>query len=148
MDHEKIETILVPVDFGANAARVAGHGIDFARQTGAKIYLLYVAESLERFVGFPVPHVSFGELQKDVTAAAVRKMEEFAETHVPREVLLGSRVVSGEPAEEIVRVARELAVDMICIGTHGYQGLERTIFGSVAEQVVKTAPCPVMTVRP
>ncbi len=59
-----------------------------------------------------------------------------------------AEVVSGDPAEEIMRYAETEGVDLIVMGTHGRKGLERIIFGSVAEQVVKNAPVPVLVVNP
>lgn len=59
-----------------------------------------------------------------------------------------AKVVDGQPAEEILRVAREEAVDLIVMGTHGRTGLPHILFGSTAEAVVRGAPCPVFTVKP
>ena len=57
-------------------------------------------------------------------------------------------VVTGYPAEEILKVAADRKADMIVMGTHGRTGIDRIIFGSVAEKVVKTAACPVLTIKP
>ncbi len=57
-------------------------------------------------------------------------------------------VLSGEPADEIVKFARENALDLVVVATHGRRGLRRLVLGSVAERVVRTAPCPVLAVRP
>ena len=57
-------------------------------------------------------------------------------------------ILVGRPAEELVKCAEEKGVDLIVMGTHGRAGFDRLLFGSVANEVVKTAPCPVMTIRP
>ena len=57
-------------------------------------------------------------------------------------------IYEGRPAEKIVEIAKELGVDMIVMGTHAREGLDRLFFGSVANEVVKSAKCPVMTIRP
>jgi nucleotide-binding universal stress UspA family protein len=57
-------------------------------------------------------------------------------------------VLSGDVVEEINRFAGEKKADLIVMGTHGYKGLDKILFGSVAEKVVKTAPCPVLTINP
>ena len=59
-----------------------------------------------------------------------------------------AKVLSGDVAEEIINYTESQGIDMIIMGTHGYKGLEKVLFGSVAEKVVKTAPCPVLTINP
>jgi nucleotide-binding universal stress UspA family protein len=56
-------------------------------------------------------------------------------------------MVTGDPSSQIVRTARSLRADMIVLGTHGRRGVSRFLLGSVAERVIATAPCPVLTVR-
>jgi universal stress protein A len=63
-------------------------------------------------------------------------------------VVVNYRLVEGDPVEEILRTGRETNSDVIVLGTHGRKGLGRLLLGSVAEQTVRTAPCPVLTVKP
>ena len=57
-------------------------------------------------------------------------------------------ILVGRPSEELVKLAEEKGADLIVMGTHGRAGFDRLLFGSVANEVVKAAPCPVMTIRP
>jgi len=59
-----------------------------------------------------------------------------------------AKVLVGDVGEEIIRHAEESGMDMIVMGTHGYKGLEKVMFGSVAEKVVRSSPCPVLTINP
>ena len=59
-----------------------------------------------------------------------------------------AKVLVGDVAEEIIRHAEETSMDLIVMGTHGYKGIEKVMFGSVAEKVVRSSPCPVLTINP
>ena len=74
-------------------------------------------------------------------------MEAFVAAHFQGTEGVETRVASGVPYREILREARETGADLIVIGTHGRTGVERVIFGSTAEKVVRMAPCPVLSVR-
>jgi universal stress protein A len=74
-------------------------------------------------------------------------MEAFLKTHFDGLPGVETRIASGVPYREIVREARECGAGLIVIGTHGRTGVERVIFGSTAEKVVRMAPCPVLSVR-
>jgi nucleotide-binding universal stress UspA family protein len=82
----------------------------------------------------------------DLVDKASTELQDFAHKHLKAPMPLESRVGVGKPAEEILRVAREQGVDLIVMGTHGRTGL-RHLFGSVAEEVTRHAPCPVFTIR-
>jgi nucleotide-binding universal stress UspA family protein len=74
------------------------------------------------------------------------EMTEFCKNAGVKE--LHYKVFMGDVAEQITEYAGELAADMIVMGTHGYKGLEKIMFGSVADKVVRSAPCPVLTINP
>ena len=80
-------------------------------------------------------------------APRVNLMAEFTATHF-KGLSVRGLVLSGYPAEEILRAAEKHHADIIVMGTHGRTGIDRIIFGSVAEKVVTAAPCPVLTVKP
>jgi nucleotide-binding universal stress UspA family protein len=65
--------------------------------------------------------------------------------HFPK---LESRVMTGSPADEILKLAKQEGIDLIIMGAHGRKGLERVFFGSVADKVVAGAPCAVLTIHP
>jgi nucleotide-binding universal stress UspA family protein len=80
--------------------------------------------------------------------SAEKKMESFLAENLKSDLPYNSTVLKGDVAEEIIEYAGQNDITMIVMGTHGYKGLEKVLFGSVAEKVVKTSPCPVLTVNP
>jgi len=143
----EIKTILFPVDFTEASERVAGYARLFAEKFGARLLVLFVVEDIMRYAGFYVPHAALEKMEKDLFEGAQKRMNEFVEQNFSG-MEVEPLVVSGEIAEKICEVARDRGIDLIIMGTHGRRGLEKALFGSVAEKVVKTAPCPVLTVNP
>ena len=137
-----IKRILIPIDFSDTSTAAVGYGVDLAERYGASVHLLHV---IERSAIPPEPEFPLGifegqtvarERLVDVLNAAQRKAfrSEVA-------------VTVGHPSHEIVRYAKEHDIDIIVMGTHGRTGASHMLMGSVAEKVVRKAPCPVLTVR-
>lgn len=143
-----VKKILVPVDFSDNSKKVFEAAVNVAGKFGAELVCVFIVQSFEDYSGFFVPHMPIAQFQEEMQASAEKRMAEFMEDNVPTGLAASSRVIVGDVGEEIVGLAAQEKIDMIIMGTHGYKGLERVLFGSVAEQVVKTAPCPVLTVNP
>lgn len=117
--------ILVATDFSDRATAALHVAVDYARRLHARLHVLHVLASEEY------------EVTRLLADAAAE-----AGPDVP--VTIAS--TGGDPAEEIVRYARRHPIDLIVVGTHGRTGVSRLILGSVAERVVRTASCPVLTV--
>ncbi len=137
-------TILCPTDF-SDYARAAFHlACSLARQHGAKLILLHVVDVLygkQTYGGFEV------EIRSDDYPK--KQMETLQELRCPfPEVPVEYVVAEGSPVEQILRVAQQKQADLIVMGTHGETGLRRMLLGSIAEQVLRAAPCPVVTTRP
>lgn len=140
-----LQRILVPVDFSDCGRKAIQYGIPLARQYGGKLILLYVVQD-------PYPVTEFGgialaQMEADLSANAVTELDKFANLEVRPHVTADTRVAVGSPETQIVDVARLEAVDLIVISTHGRTGLEHMFLGSVVENVVRHAPCPVLVVR-
>ena len=144
-----IRRILVPVDFSDFARPAVRYAAELAEKLSAELVLLHVVPDAvlalpDAVMPTPTPATDLFELTdaaKEGLAhlVAAEKLEKLS----PRlEVRIGSA------AEEIIAAARDLHADLVCIGTHGRGGLARMLLGSVAEHVVRQAPCPVLTVRP
>ena len=132
--------ILVPTDFSPQSTAALAYARELAATTGASIHLLHVAENvfLRAVAGDP------GERK----TALLRQLEEsFTDDDRRRLAVRVAVERSDEPADEIVSCARMSDIDLIVMGTHGRGGLARAVMGSVAEHVVRTAPCPVLTVH-
>jgi nucleotide-binding universal stress UspA family protein len=130
--------VLFPTDFSpANEAclRVAGA---LAQQRGATLVLLHVAQPPMTYgPGLAVPTADATQWTRSLEAVSPPQAD------VPCERL----VVVGNPAAEIVDLAEREGVEMIVMGTHGRTGMGRLLMGSVAEEVVRRAPCPVLTIK-
>lgn len=141
------ETILFPVDFSPVSEKIVPVVREMAARFQAKVHVLFVARVFEHLGSIYVPHPSIKTIQAELAEGARKKLDEFLQEHfqgLPAE----GQVVSGDPAEEILKFAGARGVDLIIMGTHGRKGLERIVFGSVAERVVKGASVPVLTVNP
>jgi nucleotide-binding universal stress UspA family protein len=143
-----LRKILVPTDFSDSARKALRYGISFAREFGSELLLLHVVEPVAVGYGsdlFPVPMAEVFEEMSGHARVEIAKLAAFA-----REKDVESRelVVQGKPSSEVLRVAAEEEVDLIVLGTHGKGLLDKAIFGSTAERVVRRSPCPVLTCRP
>ena len=145
---KNVKKILVPVDFSDNSKKVFKEAVEVAGKFGAELVCLFVVQSFDDYSGFYVPHMPIVQFQDEMQASAEKKMAEFLTDNLPAGQAGSSKVIVGDVGEEIVAFAAREKIDMIVMGTHGYKGLERVLFGSVAEQVVKTASCPVLTINP
>ncbi len=145
-----VKKILVPIDFSENSEKIVEHAVLLARKFAAKLIVIFVAQSFfETNSDFFVPHVSIAELEQDIFESSRKRMALFMEESVNKEeVEADSEVLLGDVAQEILDYAADKEIDMIVMGTHGYKGLDKLLFGSVAEKVVKMSPCPVLTVNP
>lgn len=149
----EIKTVVTPVDFSDNAKMIADSAAYIAGKFGAELHLLFVVQNFEDYSGFFVPPVNLPSLEQELHESAEQKMEEFVasfgETATAAGVsTLRSKVLVGDVAEEILQYAEDSKCSMIIMGTHGYKGLERIMFGSVADKVVKSSCCPVLTINP
>lgn len=142
-----LKQILVATDFGESAAVALAYGRDLARTFNARLHVLHAVEDVMlRYspeVGFASP-----DLQKNLEAAATRDLEQLI-TEDDRKTLSVVPVVKTAVniAAEIVDYAKVNAIDLIITGTHGRGAVKHFLMGSVAERVVRTAACPVLTVH-
>ena len=144
----KLKKILVPTDFSESARHALTYGLSFAKEYDAELVLLHVVETLP--VGyatdlFPVP---MAEVFQELSAYARKELAALHEEVVSRGVAVREVLRQGRPSAEIVNAAREETIDMIVLGTHGRGVLDKALFGSTTERVVRNAPCPVLTCRP
>lgn len=145
---EEVKKILVPVDFSDNAQKIFGAAANVARKFGAELICIFVVQSFVDYDGFFIEHMPYLQFQEDIQGSAEKKMVQFMKDNLPKDLAGSSAILVGDVGEEIVALAANDKIDLIVIGTHGYKGLDRVLFGSVAAQVVKTAPCPVLTINP
>ena len=144
-----LKNVLVATDFGEASDAALIYGRALARAFGATLHVLHVAENVfTRGIGGEAYIAVFPDLQKDVEEAARKQLDELLIDNDPVALpTKGVVLTSNTPAMAIVDYAKEAGVDLIVMGTHGRGAVAHLLMGSVAERVVRTAPCPVLTVR-
>lgn len=143
----KVERILFPTDFSEGSFHALPYAVDLAKHYNAKLFIIHVIYDIAKATDSHIPHISADELYKEISAWAQKEMESCCIEGIRGLQDVKKQVLRGVPYEEIIKFAGDEKIDMIVMGTYGRIGLERFIFGSTAERVVRRAPCPVMTVR-
>jgi nucleotide-binding universal stress UspA family protein len=141
------DTILFAVDFSESSDHAFSYAYEMAQKFSSRLVIIHVINEPVDLRGFYVPHISFDNLEKEIAEGAEKMMERFCADKLQNFANYEKSVVSGIPYEEIVRKAEAVNADLVVMGTHGRKGLDHMLFGSTAERVVRTAHCPVMTVR-
>jgi nucleotide-binding universal stress UspA family protein len=144
---KQVQKILFPIDFASHFETLVPWVATFANKFDATVYVLFVTQDLSNFATF-VPHGNIQNFQQQAMESARKRMAAVVKELSRNFPKLETRVDSGPPAEKILELAAKEKIDLIIMGAHGRKGLERAIFGSVADKVVAGAPCPVMTIRP
>lgn len=139
-----IRTILVPTDFSESAGDATARAFDLAAAFGAKIHLLhaYGIPPVPDAMGMGVGIDMLGPIEE----AAKRALTALTERYRQRPEFAAAQLKLGDARELIVGQAKQLPADLIVMGTHGRRGFQHLVLGSVAEAVVRHAPCPVLVV--
>src|SRR5437773_7230742 len=145
-------TILVGIDYSDTGFLALQRGLALAEG------MLHVVHVIEPLTAMPVPagavQIPPDQASLDQAAATLRQ---YVEGHLatawenpdrPNVSIVVSHVAQGVPADQIVQLASDLDADLIVVGTHGRRGVKRLMLGSIAERVVRLAPCPVLVERP
>jgi universal stress protein A len=133
--------ILFPTDFSTLGQSALETATSLARDRGAKLLIVHVEEPPIAYGG--------GELYYGINEPDREELKRMLSEVVPTDETIGyeHRLLVGQPADAIVHLAEKEAVDMIVMPTHGRAGLLRLLMGSVAEEVVRKAKCPVLTIK-
>jgi universal stress protein A len=142
-----ITRILVPIDFEPTSLAALDYASTLATRFGATITLVHVFDDVFAAAAY-TPDV-YAPLPPDVRERVIGELHDKLAALLPA---IGGQahcanVIVGAAADGIVEHAREQGIDLIVMGTHGRRGLSHALLGSVAERVLRTAPCPVLTVR-
>lgn len=140
----KIERILLPTDFSDCAKHALMYALSFATEYDARLVILHVVPQLNLP---PELETSAAPLYEDMEKNAREKISRLVPKRFLEKIKVENVVVRGVPFLEIIKAAKKYKADLITIATHGRTGLQHAIFGSVAENVVRQAPCPVFIVR-
>jgi nucleotide-binding universal stress UspA family protein len=137
---------LVPLDFSEHADKALQYAIELAQKVPARLTLLHVIHTMPLGVteiGASLPYAYLQEMEADIAQAMDAYLQRVQAAKLQGEV----KTVHGVPFQEIVECAKAGKVDLIIMGTHGRTGLQHALLGSVAEKVVRLAPCSVLVTR-
>jgi nucleotide-binding universal stress UspA family protein len=144
---ESITRILVPVDFSAHSDRALRYAARLAGQVGASVELLHVVEDITYGAFSEVYVPNMPDLVQEMVNNGVQRLTSLKTALFPPGADVETAVFVGRPSSAIVDHAKAGGFDLIVMGTHGRTGLSHIFMGSVAERVVRTASCAVLTVR-
>ena len=143
----KISNVLVATDFGPASEPAMNYGREFARTFDARLHVLHVVEKPMVYAGTEAVGVNFDQIQADLEAAAREALARTVTAEDREQLKAVAAIRTGTPATEITEYASVNRIDVIIAGTHGRRMFSHLFLGSVAEKIVQTAPCPVLTVR-
>jgi len=142
--------ILVPTDFSEPAQEAVKGAIELTQHFSAQLLLVHVVPPVPvpyQPIGSPAPVFDITSYLQELVKASRENLQAYAEKNVPEGMPVTITVAAGDPAYEILRLAKELEADVIVIATHGHGGWRRFLFGSVAEKVVRLVEIPVLVVH-
>jgi nucleotide-binding universal stress UspA family protein len=140
-----IQGVLVPVDFSKESILAAKFGASMAEEYKTRLYVLHVMEPVHPSLRGHI--ADFESFQEKMIAQAKADLESVIPSGIKARVPVETMLEIGHPSFVIVEKAKELGVDVIVIATHGRTGLAHVMLGSVAEKVIRHAPCPVFVTR-
>ena len=145
---KEFKKILFPVDLSESSPKIVPFVTTMAQKFESEIHLLFVARVFDYFSGIYVPHPSINKFESEIVEGAEKRLNEFTEENFKDLPNTKATVVSGDISEEILKYIQSKGIDLLVMGTHGRKGLEKVVFGSVAERVAKASPVPVLLVNP
>ncbi|GAB6058636.1 universal stress protein [Desulfonatronum parangueonense] len=143
----EIKKILCAVDFSGVSDKVAEYAKSLAGPLDAEIICIHVVPSGTIYADFGIPMNSMESFCTTMIAEGEKTLAAFNEKHFS-DTQYRAKVTCGDFSEQILASAKEEQADMIVMGTHGRKGMDKLLFGSVAEKVLRQAPCPVVAIRP
>jgi len=145
----KLKRILVPTDFSPVSVSSIRYAVDIAREQGATIDLFHVIDLIVPSPAYYEPVVLPAYYQEDRRQEVLADLERLAQKEIPDPIRHEAEVaLYPHPEAAIIDRANRYHADLIVMGTHGREGFQHFFLGSVAEDVIRHAPCPVMTISP
>ncbi len=139
-DMPRFDTILCPVDFSPNARQALRLAGELSQERNATLHMLHVVDvAIPAKVEVTAP---FDKMEVAVTSKLKRLAHQAIDEKVDHEI----HVETGDPGAQVLDAAKRIGADLIVIARHGRKGLRRLVLGSVAERIIREAPCPVLTV--
>jgi nucleotide-binding universal stress UspA family protein len=143
-----IHNILFPVDLSETSEKIVPYVETLAKKFDAEIHLLFVARIFEYFVSIYVPQPSIDNFEQEIAKGGKKRLDEFQSLYFPPPMKTRSTVLVGDASEKILAYTETENIDLLIMGTHGRKGLDKVLFGSVADRVSKMATVPVLLINP
>ncbi len=141
------QTIVVGTDFSDQGNAAAAYAVELAARLGARVHFVHAWSMPTTVISVEMPAPFTGslydQLEKDAQTEMARLIEKVRTPAVPTE----ASVVFDDPRDAVIGAAKKLGASLIVVGTHGRRGIRRALIGSIAEGIVRLAPCPVLVVR-
>jgi nucleotide-binding universal stress UspA family protein len=144
---QSFNVIVVPTDFSDHSLRALAYAIGLAEKFDSNIKMLYVNEPALQVSDMAWVGVDERSLKDEHVMESKHRMEEIIDDQFPADLNATAEVRSGDAVEEIIHFANDVNADLIVMATHGRSGLSHILMGSTAEQVIRKAPCPVLTLK-
>ena len=141
----KIGKILVPIDFSEHSQKALRYALAFAAQFDAEVTLVHIVEQMVYPGDWMYPPLAVSDFANEKREQMIERLRAL---DAGSGIKTQHMVRLGRAWQEVTEIAREQKSDLIILATHGYTGLKHALLGSVAEKIVRHAPCPVLSVRP
>jgi nucleotide-binding universal stress UspA family protein len=142
-----LNVIVVPTDFSERSLVALDYAVGLADKYDAKLKVLFVNEPGLKISDMAWVGVDKRAMDGEKIKESRRNMEEIVLKRIPTDVSADAEIIHGEAVEKIIEYAENVNADLIVMATHGRTGVSKVLLGSVAEQVVRKAPCPVLTLK-
>jgi len=144
----EIKKILFPCDLEENLSKILPYVLSVAEKYNSMIYLLHVVKDLPLWCVSYIPYPSsWDELQSKALEVSEKAMDVMRKEKMQGSPNVIGRVIPGDPASEILKTIESESIDLVIMGTHGREGLDHAIFGSVSEKVVRKSSVPVLIIN-
>ena len=149
---QNVKKILAPIDFSEHSMEAMRGAMELAKDVGAEVHLMHVIAPHHHFI--PLPLATSGEESRElVREAAMIEQAEEELARIKKDDFGDSKNVTtfavvGHPVQKLVDYAKEQAIDLIVMATHGRSGIEHVLLGGTTEKIVRNAPCSVLVIRP
>jgi nucleotide-binding universal stress UspA family protein len=144
----EFKSILFPVDLGGVSANLIETVVSLVHKFDAELHVIYVARAFEPYHGYPHNPMPLEIAEKEIAEGSTQSLQAFADEFLGNLKSVKINVTVGHTAREILDYIDKSGVDLVVMGTHGRKGLDKILFGSVAQRVVQSSPAPVLTVKP
>jgi nucleotide-binding universal stress UspA family protein len=140
--------ILFPTDLTDASENAFPSALSLARQYGAKLYVIHVVDTGHEAAGFYVPHLSFERLHGELRQGAEGMLKKFCRRRLRGFEGCETHILEGEPYREIIKFVNDNKIDLVVMGTFGKGRMDRFMFGSTTERVMRKVNCPLLVVPP